>query len=52
MPSMAALARRIAFVFHLAALEEKAGLIEGAGDGGRAPNPYRHDGNHWRQRRA
>ena len=30
----AALARRIAFVFHLAALEEKAGLIEGAGDGG------------------
>jgi hypothetical protein len=34
MPSMAVLARRIAFIFHRAALEEKAGLIEDAGDGG------------------
>jgi hypothetical protein len=31
---MGELARRIAWIFHLAALEEKAGLIESAGDGG------------------
>jgi hypothetical protein len=30
----AELARRIAFILREAALEEKAGLIEGAGDGG------------------
>jgi hypothetical protein len=32
--TMSELARRIAFVFHLAALEKKAGLIEGNDDGG------------------
>jgi hypothetical protein len=32
--SMAELARRIAYIFHKAAREKKAGLIEGAGDGG------------------
>jgi hypothetical protein len=34
MPSMTVLASRIAWIFHLAALEKKAGLIEGDGDGG------------------
>jgi hypothetical protein len=33
-PSMVDLARKIAFIFNQAALEKKAGLIEGAGDGG------------------
>jgi hypothetical protein len=32
--TMSELARRIAWIFHLAALEEKAALIEDAGDGG------------------
>ena len=32
-PSMIVLARKIALLFHLAAREEKAGLIEEAGDG-------------------